>query len=108
MPQTAWIVVGAIALVAVVWWIFKPSKPRPGDARSGPATGSDGSAMRLAEMGMVAVTQGLKASLEDPTLVERFTFPPFGRGESRRATEVLRGRIDGEEAIAFHYSFELP
>jgi hypothetical protein len=42
---------------------------------------------------------------EDPSLVSRFTSAPFGRGSSRRATNVLLGRHDGRSFVAFDYSF---
>jgi hypothetical protein len=96
-----WIAGVVIALaVVLVWWVFKPSKkpPMATDARAG-------SGMRLAERSLDAMTRGLKVSVEDPSLVDRFDFPPFGRGSNRAATEVVQGDIANENVLVFNYSF---
>jgi hypothetical protein len=41
----------------------------------------------------------------DPTLVHRFDGPPFGRGSSRKATNVFLGRHDGRPFVAFDYGY---
>jgi hypothetical protein len=94
-------VVIAVALV-LVWWVFKPSNRSRTAANE-----SAGSGMRLAERGFDAVARGLKVAVEDEALAERFDFPPFGRGMNRAATEVVTGMVDGEEIVAFRYSFAL-
>lgn len=42
---------------------------------------------------------------EDPGLVTRFDGPPFDRGYSRTAANVLRGKHDGRPFVAFDYAF---
>lgn len=41
----------------------------------------------------------------DPSLVTRFRGAPFGRGSSRQATNVLRGRHDRRPFVAFDYRY---
>lgn len=41
----------------------------------------------------------------DPKLVHRFDGPPFGRGSSRKATNVFLGRHDGRHFAAFDYTY---
>lgn len=98
-----WIAAVTIGVaLALVWWVFKPSNKSRTAAEERP-----GSGMRLAERGLDAVARGLKVAVDDEELVNRFEFPPFGRGENRAATEVLSGEIDGDQIIAFRYSFAL-
>lgn len=42
---------------------------------------------------------------QEPALVDRFRGAPFGRGHSRQALNVLRGRYDGRPFTAFDYSW---
>lgn len=41
----------------------------------------------------------------DPGLVDRFRGAPFGRGSGRRAENVISGRHDGREFVAFDYHY---
>ena len=43
---------------------------------------------------------------EDPSLVDAFPGEPFGRGDSRRARTVLRGKESGRDFVAFDYTYE--
>jgi hypothetical protein len=52
-----------------------------------------------------AQERGWTYTPRDSTLVRRFRGEPFGRGSSRRASHVLRGRYDGREAVVFDYRY---
>jgi hypothetical protein len=53
----------------------------------------------------IAAEHGLSYTPRDDDWTRRFDGAPFGRGSSRRATHVLRGRWRGHEAVAFHYRY---
>ncbi len=42
---------------------------------------------------------------QDPSLVDRFAGPPFERGRSRQATNVIVGQYDGRPFTAFDYAY---
>jgi hypothetical protein len=53
-----------------------------------------------------ATARGWTYAPEMRELVDRWTGTPFGRGDSRRARDVLSGVWQGREFVAFTYSFE--
>jgi hypothetical protein len=52
-----------------------------------------------------AVANGWTYSPSDYSLVNRWFLPPFGKGEERTATHVIRGRRDDRDFVAFEYRF---
>lgn len=52
-----------------------------------------------------AADRGWLYTPRDDSWVDRFAGEPFGRGRSRQATHVLRGRYDGREAVVFDYRY---
>lgn len=99
------IALGVAALGALLWWMFRPSGKAAAEPKAKRST--PGAVTRLAERGLEAIPLGLKVSPRDDDVIGRFDFPPFGRGEDRAATEVIKGEIDGVEVLAFRYSFAL-
>ena len=53
-----------------------------------------------------AVNRGWQYAAEDPLLADSFTGAPFGKGDRRRARNVLRGQENGHPFTAFDYSYE--
>ena len=53
-----------------------------------------------------AVMRGWRYVGEDPGLVDRWPGEPFGRGDHRRARNVLTGTEAGRPFVAFDYSFQ--
>jgi hypothetical protein len=53
-----------------------------------------------------AGAQGWRYEREQPLLVDRFSGPPFGIGESRRAYNALYGTHRGRDLVAFDYEYE--
>jgi hypothetical protein len=53
-----------------------------------------------------AMMRGWQYAAEDPSLVTRWDGAPFGRGDRRRARNVLTGQEAGRPFTAFDYSFE--
>jgi hypothetical protein len=53
-----------------------------------------------------AVTRSWRYEREQPLLVGRFSGPPFGIGESRRAYNALFGTHRGRALVAFDYEYE--
>jgi hypothetical protein len=43
---------------------------------------------------------------EDPSFADRWSGEPFGRGDRRRARNVIRGNECGRDFVAFDYSYE--
>ncbi|WP_244928347.1 hypothetical protein [Nocardioides sp. W7] len=43
---------------------------------------------------------------EDPSLVHRYPGPPFDQGHDPEVTNVVRGRYDGRELLAFDHTYE--
>ncbi len=60
---------------------------------------------RREAMAAFAASRGWTYSESDPTLVDRFEGEPFGVGEDREATNVLRGTAHGRPMVAFDYSY---
>jgi hypothetical protein len=52
-----------------------------------------------------ALGRGWLYEADDPSLVDAFPGEPFGRGDSRRARTVLRGKESGRDFVAFDYSY---
>lgn len=52
-----------------------------------------------------ASQRGWQYRPQDPALVHRWSSPPFGVGNSRRAAEVLTGEFHGEQAVSFDYRY---
>lgn len=52
-----------------------------------------------------AAAQGWAYDRRDDSLVRRWAGPPFQRGSSRRATNVLRGTFEGVPMTAFDYQY---
>jgi hypothetical protein len=52
------------------------------------------------------VARGWRYVDEDLTVVGRYSGEPFGRGDRRRARNVIRGNECGRDFIAFDYSFQ--
>jgi hypothetical protein len=50
--------------------------------------------------------RGWRYAGEDPTLTSRWAGAPFGKGERRRARNVLSGQESGRPFTAFDYSYE--
>lgn len=55
---------------------------------------------------LFAVKRGWQYVAEDPTLADRYAGTPFGRGDRRRARNVLTGEESGRRFTAFDYSYE--
>jgi hypothetical protein len=53
-----------------------------------------------------AVARGWRFAREQPLLVDRFTGPPFGLGQSRRAHNAIFGTHDGRDLVTFDYEYE--
>jgi hypothetical protein len=52
-----------------------------------------------------AARRGWRYEVAQPLLVDRFTGPPFGLGEARRATNAVFGHHDGRDLVAFDYEY---
>jgi hypothetical protein len=52
-----------------------------------------------------AVANGWTYSPSDYALVNRWFLPPFGKGDERSATHIIRGRRGGREFVAFEYRY---
>ena len=74
-----WLVVGGVALA---WWLDEKRHER------------------LAQW---AAARGWSYQRQDQSLVSTWSGEPFGEGHSRRATEVLRGAVDGHGVVSFTY-----
>ena len=61
---------------------------------------------RREKLMLYAVNRGWTMLAEDTSLVERWQGEPFGRGERRRARNVLRGTEGGRPFTAFDYTYE--
>jgi hypothetical protein len=53
-----------------------------------------------------ALMRGWRYAGEDPTLASRWGGAPFGKGDRRRARNVLSGHEAGRQFTAFDYSYE--
>ena len=53
-----------------------------------------------------AAMRGWTFTREAPELVHRWSGQPFGRGDNRRARDVLSGTWRGHDFVAFAYSYE--
>lgn len=60
---------------------------------------------RRAAMAAYAESRGWRFAERDPLLVDRFTGPPFGQGNRRRATNVVHGSHDGRDFVSFDYQY---
>lgn len=60
---------------------------------------------RRADLAAYAASREWEYAATDGSLVRRFGGAPFGRGHSRTASNVLRGRHDGRAFVAFDYSY---
>jgi hypothetical protein len=61
---------------------------------------------RRRQLASYAVAKGWRYEREQPLLVDRFSGPPFGLGESRRAYNALYGSHDGRDLVSFDYEYE--
>jgi hypothetical protein len=61
---------------------------------------------RRERMMRFALLRGWQYAGEDPRLVARWTGEPFGKGDRRRARNVLSGQEAGRAFTAFDYSYE--
>jgi hypothetical protein len=61
---------------------------------------------RRQRLAAYAASKGWRYEREQPLLVDRFSGPPFGIGESRRAYNALYGTHDGRELVSFDYEYE--
>jgi hypothetical protein len=61
---------------------------------------------RREEMAAYAVSRGWRFELDQPALVHRFHGAPFGRGDDRRAFNVVYGTHDGRDFVSFDYEYE--
>ncbi|WP_154796165.1 hypothetical protein [Occultella kanbiaonis] len=52
-----------------------------------------------------AAGRGWSYTATVPALVNRWQSPPFRQGSSRRASEVLTGVFQGEQALSFNYTY---
>jgi hypothetical protein len=60
---------------------------------------------RREEMAAYALTRGWRYEAYQPLLVDRFQGPPFGTGDSRKATNAVYGQHDGRDFVSFDYSY---
>lgn len=60
---------------------------------------------RIAALRADCARRGWTFLREDRDLVDRWSVAPFGRGESRRARNVVSGSVDGRDFVAFEYSY---
>jgi hypothetical protein len=56
----------------------------------------------------LAAEHGWQLREHDPSLVRRWPEHPFGKGEDRRAQDVLTGAYRGRAILVFQYSYEAP
>ncbi|HVX46264.1 MAG TPA: DUF3137 domain-containing protein [Mycobacteriales bacterium] len=61
---------------------------------------------RREAMAAWARSHGFTYSVEDNAYIDRFRSGPFGKGDRRRATNVITGVFDGRPMIAFDYSYD--
>lgn len=61
---------------------------------------------RRERMMQFALMRGWQYVGEDPTLADRWAGEPFGKGDRRRARNVLSGQEAGRPFTAFDYSYE--
>lgn len=61
---------------------------------------------RRERMMQFALMRGWAYADEDPSLVDRWTGEPFGRGDNRRARNVMTGTESGRPFTAFDYSYD--
>jgi hypothetical protein len=54
----------------------------------------------------LAAARGWQWTARDDSWTERFGGDPFGRGDDRKATNVLTGTYEGLPVVAFDYSYE--
>lgn len=104
-----WVAAGAAGLVGLVLWLGPHRFLLPAFAVAAVAAGFGAwrgalRRRRLAEW--ASATPGWAYLPEDPSLLNiSFRFP-FGTGESRSVTEVLRGTFTDREAVSFVYTFQ--
>jgi hypothetical protein len=53
-----------------------------------------------------AAQHGLTYTPSNPSLTGQWGGEPFGRGDRRRATNVMTGNLQGREIVAFDYSYQ--
>jgi hypothetical protein len=58
-------------------------------------------------MAEFAGEMGFHFSDEDPVLTTRWAGAPFGCGKNRKAANVVTGRRDGRQVVAFDYSYSV-
>ncbi|WP_183098138.1 hypothetical protein [Nocardioides pelophilus] len=63
---------------------------------------------RRASVAAGAAQREWSFATSDPALVTRFPGAPFGLGDDRSATNVVRGRHDGRDFVAFDYDYTTP
>jgi Protein of unknown function (DUF3137) len=61
---------------------------------------------RREAMQTFAATRGWRFEADQPSLVDRFTGPPFGLGFGRQAYNVLYGTHDGRDLVSFDYTYK--
>ncbi|WP_112248566.1 hypothetical protein [Kribbella monticola] len=61
---------------------------------------------RMSLVSELAAARGWSFNPDEPGLVGKWPGEPFGRGDERSATNVLRGSWDGRKFIAFDYSYQ--
>ena len=61
---------------------------------------------RRRQIAAYAAAKGWRFEAEQPLLVDRFSGPPFGIGESRRAYNAVFGTHDGRDLVSFDYEYE--
>ena len=62
---------------------------------------------RVAALEAFAAARGWSFAPEDDSLVDRWVGAPFGEGDARRATSVVRGSARGRDLVAFDYSYDV-
>ncbi len=61
---------------------------------------------RRQRLAAYAAAKGWRYEREQPLLIDRFSGPPFGIGESRRAYNAVYGTHGGRALVSFDYEYE--
>lgn len=90
LAALGWLLLGLVVIGALI--VYRVRAPR----------------RRWEALTSFAAERGWQLQKHDPSLVRRWTEHAFGRGEDRRARDLLTGAYRGRAILAFQYSYEEP